>query len=179
MRNEFTRATPVSLPANSAVTHAYQSVNLADAYAVQLPAGASDDPEVLARFIFDNQPAWVGKLLTMRDAIVAGAGLKTAGHLATLAVGAGATRLGIFKIYSKDDTEIVIGEDDKHLDFRLSVLCAAPTAPGESRRLTLSTVVHCHNLLGRSYILAIAPFHRMVVKASLNRAARLGWPLRA
>ena len=37
-------------------------------------------------------------------------------------------------------------------------------------------VVHCHNLLGRVYILVIAPFHGQVVKASLRRAARVGWP---
>jgi hypothetical protein len=42
--------------------------------------------------------------------------------------------------------------------------------------LTVSTVVHCHNLPGRAYLLVIAPFHRMVVKASLRRAARVGWP---
>jgi hypothetical protein len=39
-----------------------------------------------------------------------------------------------------------------------------------------ATVVPCHNLLGRAYIFVIAPFHRMVVKASLRRAAMLGWP---
>jgi len=36
--------------------------------------------------------------------------------------------------------------------------------------------VHCHNRLGRLYILVIAPFHRLVVQASLRRAAQIGWP---
>jgi hypothetical protein len=39
--------------------------------------------------------------------------------------------------------------------------------------------VHCHNRLGRFYIFVIAPFHRLVVKASLRRAAALGWPKQA
>jgi hypothetical protein len=39
--------------------------------------------------------------------------------------------------------------------------------------------VHCHNRLGRIYITLIAPFHRLVVEASLRRAARLGWPTAA
>ncbi len=34
-------------------------------------------------------------------------------------------------------------------------------------------MVHCHNLLGRTYLSVIAPFHRRVVKASLDRAARV------
>jgi hypothetical protein len=42
--------------------------------------------------------------------------------------------------------------------------------------LTLSTVVHCHNALGRTYIRVIAPFHRLIVKSCLRRAARTGWP---
>ncbi|HSW05957.1 MAG TPA: DUF2867 domain-containing protein [Aquabacterium sp.] len=151
-------------------------MNLADAFAIGLPSGASGDPDLLARFIFAHQPSWIGKLTNLRDRIVACFGLKTAEHLATLAGDAKAKRLGIFRVYGTSDTEIVVGEDDKHLDFRVSVLCAAGPAPDSGRQLIVSTVVHCHNLLGRAYILVIAPFHRQVVKASLRRAAQIGWP---
>lgn len=173
---EFTLATPVALPAQSHITDVYTSVNLADAFAIALPSSASSDPDVLARFIFLHQPYWIGKLLRVRDMIVVGFGLKTAKHLATLANDAMANRVGIFKVYGKNENEIVLGEDDKHLDFRLSVLCTRGTAPDSSRQLTLSTVVHCHNRLGRAYLFAIAPFHRLVVKATLRRAALVGWP---
>lgn len=176
MSIEFTLARPVALPAQSGIIHAYKSLNLADAFAIPLPPNASTDPDLLARFIFEHQPSWVGKLLSVRDAIVARFGLKTAQDLAALGADGKAGRLGIFKVYSTTATEVVVGEDDKHLDFRLSILCSGGPAPDSGRLLTLSTVVHCHNLLGRAYILAIAPFHRMVVKASLQRAARLGWP---
>lgn len=176
MANEFTLATPVALPALSAIVHAYPSVNLADAFAIRLPPAASGDPEVLARFLFSQQPAWVGMLMRVRDAIVALLGLKTGKQLATLATAPKARRVGIFKIYSVSAIEMVLGEDDKHLDFRVSVLCSSAFAPEAGRQLTVSTVVHCHNLLGRVYILIIAPIHRLVVKASLRRAARIGWP---
>ncbi|MES2318910.1 MAG: DUF2867 domain-containing protein [Pseudomonadota bacterium] len=173
---EFGRATPVALPAHCAVAHIFVSTNLADAFAILLPLSASSDPDVLARFIVENQPGWIGKLAILRDLIVSVFGLKTAEHLATLAGEAKANRVGIFKVYSTSETEIVLGEDDKHLDFRASFLCTSGPAPESSRLLTVSTVVHCHNLLGRAYILVIAPFHRMVVKASLGRAASVGWP---
>jgi hypothetical protein len=176
MTSDFTLVTPVSLPSQSRIIRAYQTTNLADAFAVRLPASASGDPELLARFIFLHQPRWIGKLTSVRDAMVAGFGLKTARHLATLAGDARAARVGIFKVYSTSDTEIVLGEDDKHLDFRLSVLCSPGPMPEGGRQLVVSTVVHCHNLLGRTYIRVIAPFHRMVVKASLRRAAHIGWP---
>jgi hypothetical protein len=151
-------------------------VNLADAFAIRLPATASSDPELLARFLFSQQPAWVGRLMRVRDAIVARFCLKTGTQLATLANAPKARRVGIFKIYSTSVDEIILGEDDKHLDFRVSVMCSSATAPDASRQLTVSTVVHCHNLLGRTYILIIAPIHRLVVGASLRRAARIGWP---
>jgi hypothetical protein len=176
MSIEFARARPVRLPPQSGVTRLYPSVHLADAFAIRLPGGASADPDVLARFIFSHQPAWVGGLMRVRDLAVARMGLKTGKHLATLAQGAAAERVGIFRVYSTNGSEIVVGEDDKHLDFRVSVLCSGEAGPGMGKELTVSTVVHCHNLLGRTYILAIAPFHRLVVKASLRRAAKIGWP---
>lgn len=176
MTVEFNFATPVAIPVHSGIADVYKRVHLADAFAIRLPLGASRDPDELARFIFSSQPPWIGALTHVRDMIAARLGLKTAKHLATLASGARAGRVGIFKVYSTNDTEIVLGEDDKHLDFRLSILCASEPASKIAPQLTLSTVVHCHNLLGRAYLLVIAPFHRIVVKASLRRAAHIGWP---
>jgi hypothetical protein len=172
MLREFELITSVPVPSRSGITHLYTSTNLADAFAIRLPAGTSSNPDLLARFIFSHQPFWVGWLLKVRDTIVASFGLKTTKHLASLA-----HRVGAFKVYSTDRTEIVLGEDDKHLDFRISVLCAGEAEPEGSHQLVLSTVVQCHNRLGRAYLFVIAPFHRLVVKATLLRAARVGWPL--
>jgi len=173
---EATAAIPVPLPAKASVLHIYDPVHLADAFAIRLPHDASDDPEVLARFIMSHQPSWIARLTAVRDLIVACFGLKTTRHLAGLAGSGKAERIGFFCVYRKDDTEIVVGEDDKHLDFRLSILRSNVSAADAGSQLTVTTVVHCHNLLGRAYIFAIAPFHRMVVKASLRRAAAIGWP---
>ena len=74
--------------------------------------------------------------------------------------------------------EILLGEDDRHLDFRVSVLCSpAPSgvSPG-GRQLVLSTVIRYHNVCGRLYFLVVGPFHRALVKSALRRAARIGWP---
>ncbi|KQV11437.1 hypothetical protein ASC74_08815 [Pseudomonas sp. Root329] len=172
MPREFELITSVPVPLRSGISHFYKSMNLADAFAIRLPAGTSSNPDLLARFIFSHQPSWIGWLLKVRDTIVACFGLKTAKHLATLA-----HRIGIFKVYSTNQTEIVLGEDDKHLDFRISVLCSGEAEPEGSHQLVFSTVVQCHNRLGRAYIFVIAPFHRLVVKASLLRAAQVGWPL--
>jgi hypothetical protein len=177
MSNQHHRVTRVSLPPESSIAKAYALTNLADAYSIELPSGASTNPELLARFIFAHQAPWIGSLLAVRDAIVGRFGLKTAKQLTSLRAQSETARVSIFKIYATSPTEIVLGEDDKHLDFRLSVLCPSQPSPAGKRQLTLSTVVHCHNRLGRLYIFIIAPFHRLVVQSSLRSAARIGWPL--
>ena len=176
MPSKLTLVEQVALPSQSAVATAFESVNLADAFSIQLPSEASIDLDVLARFIFSVQPSWIRALTNVRDAIVTGFGLKTAKHLATLSSDATANRISIFRVFGTSKNEVVLGDNDKHLDFRLSILCTPGSPPNAGSQLTLSTVVHCHNLLGRTYLSLIAPFHRQVVKASLRRAACVGWP---
>jgi hypothetical protein len=177
MPNADSSVQAVALPTESAVTRLYHAPDLADAYAVRLPDNAIDDPELLARFVFAHQAGWVAKLMSVRDALVARVGLKTAKQLRAQSAGGSRERVDIFRIYTRSAHEIILGENDSHLDFRLSVLQQTRhTRDGRSRYLVLSTVVHCHNGLGRVYILAIAPFHRMVVRSALRRAARMGWP---
>ena len=122
MPSEFTLVIPVAIPAQSSVASTYESTNLADAFAIRLPFGTSGDPDVLWRFLLSHQPFWIGWLTNVRDAVVACFGLKTAKQLASLAGNATGDRIAFFKVYSRSETEIVLGEDDKHLDFRLSVL---------------------------------------------------------
>jgi hypothetical protein len=165
---------PVTIPAESRVRQLYSSTFLADAYEAPLPAGATHDPQALAKFIFGNQPSWVSKLMRTRDLIAKRFGLKTADRLRKSA----GKRVGIFKIFETHPTEIILGEDDRHLDFRVSVMLRSKPLAGDATTfVVVSTVVHCHNLLGRCYISLIAPFHRLVVKAGLRRAATLGWPM--
>lgn len=49
MSTEHHHATSVSLPPESAIAKAYASMNLADAYSIELPTGASTNPELLDR----------------------------------------------------------------------------------------------------------------------------------
>jgi Protein of unknown function (DUF2867) len=160
----------VSIPNESRVRQAYATTDLADAYELHLPTGAMHDPEALARFMFSNQPVWMSRLMRLRDFIVGWFGLKTADGLRRST----GKRIGIFRIYETRETEIIMGEDDRHLDFRVSVLLRSRQHLGDDATfVVVSTVVHCHNRLGRLYIFVIAPFHRLIVKAVLRRAALL------
>ncbi|MEP6721003.1 MAG: DUF2867 domain-containing protein [Variovorax sp.] len=166
------RAHAVPLPPGVRVARLYPGAFLADAFAIDLPPGATHDVLALARFALTRPAPWVERLLAVRDAIVSLFGLKTSRDLRADNGAASPPRVGFFRIYETLPDEVVLGEDDRHLDFRLSVQRSAD-------QLTAVTVVHCHNLLGRTYIRVIAPFHRKVVRSALNRAAQAGWPTAA
>lgn len=171
-----TRATAVSLPQASRLTNVFSSTDLADAFAVELPEGASCDAGVLARFVFERPPPWALKLMRLRDLLVGGFGLKTVKRLDAELASGGHPRIAVFKVYEESRREVVFGENDKHLDVRFSVLCGDDRASHGGRRLVLATVVQCHNRFGRFYLACIAPFHRVIVRSCLASAARRGWP---
>ncbi|MCF8532061.1 MAG: DUF2867 domain-containing protein [Reyranella sp.] len=159
----------VPLPTGSRIADLFAGADLADAYAIDLPSGSSRDIETLTRFMLGEEAPWLRLLMGVRDAVVAGFGLKTSRRLRQGSVTDGVARIYIFRVYEITWNEAILGEDDKHLDFRVSV----QRRPGD---IVVTTVVHCHNLLGRAYLALITPFHRLVVKSILRRAARRGWP---
>ncbi|WP_343676701.1 DUF2867 domain-containing protein [Paraburkholderia heleia] len=83
-------------------------------------------------------------------------------------------RLSIFRVFERHEDEIILGENDTHLDFRVSVL-VQPASKEGPRRLIVTTLVFYNRLLGRTYLGLIAPFHRIVVQASRDLAQKLGW----
>lgn len=158
------RAHAIPLPADVRVASCYPGAFLADAFAIALPAGDPADARELAERALARQAPWVERLMRLRDLVVTPFGLKTAKALRADRP-EGRARIGIFRVYESSADEVVLGEDDAHLDFRLSLRRSAD-------QLVAVTVVHCHNLLGRSYIRLIAPFHRAVVRSALARAVR-------
>ena len=69
------------------------------------------------------------------------------------------------------ENEIIAGRDNKHMDFRLSVL---KVRRGDAADLVVTTVSSVHNLFGRIYLFLIVPFHRAGVQGLLARAVRTG-----
>lgn len=163
------KAHAVPVPSDSVLAPRYVGANLLDAFAIRLPPGANDDLEGLARAGLERQAWWIRALTRMRDAIMAPVGVKSSRAVGAAAAARGPV-IGFFPLLSKSAGELVLGEDDRHLDFRVALLLRAGAAGG--RELVVVTVVHCHNWLGRTYLAVIAPFHRVIARASLEQAAR-------
>lgn len=106
---------------------------------------------------------WIDALLTLRNILVAPFGLKDGRHR-----NSGLDVIGIFPVVSQTPGRLVAGFDDKHLDFRVVV---DVSDAGRERSVTATTLVLTHNLLGRIYLMTIMPFHKLVVRSMLQRAA--------
>ena len=111
--------------------------------------------------------------MRLRDRIVGPIGLKTSDQSAWLNSGHNTfqvgDRLGIFRVFDRTDDELLLGEDDRHLDFRLSVLVRND---GNASWVIVSTLVRFNNALGRAYFLLVRPFHKLIVPALLRNAYR-------
>ncbi|TIV23176.1 MAG: DUF2867 domain-containing protein, partial [Mesorhizobium sp.] len=83
--------------------------------------------------------------------------------------------VAFFPVLSRSENELVLGVDDRHLDFRASILLGALNDEG-AFEVVVTTVVHCHNTFGRAYLTLIKPFHVLVVRSNLSRAvpAKIG-----
>jgi len=150
-----------------------------DCYSVSLKGRADlqeSDMRVLANHILNADIRWMRALLTMRDRLTGLLGMKATDELALeqshlpLNQREVGDRLEFFKIYMVADNEIILGEDDWHQDFRLSVFRKTGSTP----RVYASTCCKRHNLAGHAYLALILPFHKLIARSVLNRAVVSG-----
>src|SRR5258708_26693212 len=165
----MTKAYAVPVPTDSALAPLYVGADLLDAFAIHVPAGASDDLEVLARAAFERQAGWIRALTWVRDAVMAPVGVKSSRAIGAAAAARGSV-IGYFPLLSKSAGELVVGEDDRHLDFRVAILLRAGAAG--RREVVAGAGGHCHNPLGRTSLAGVGAFPRGVGRAALERRVR-------
>jgi hypothetical protein len=134
-----------------------------DAFRITVDDNALDARRAAERMMARG-PRWVETLITVRNRVVAPLGLKTPAPTRTST----ADTIGIFPVLSETPSRVVAGLDDTHLDFRVVVdVVAEPSG----RRVTATTLVLTHNLLGRVYLRIILPFHRLIARTMLRQIA--------
>ncbi|MEX3950807.1 DUF2867 domain-containing protein [Paraburkholderia sp. EG287B] len=150
--------TPTAAIRASGLTH----IDFADGY-----SGQADrtyvDAEQAARAVFADPPHMVRCLMALRNGIVAPFGLRASVDFSDRGLG----KIDVFPIISSTGTEVVVGGNDKHLDFRIWI-SIQPSPKGSE--VTISTLVKINNLLGRAYLFVIMPFHKLLSRSMLQRA---------
>jgi hypothetical protein len=133
----------------------------ADAFRIDVD-GTGLDARHAAQRMMGRSPRWVEILVSLRNALVKPFGLKSSGAGERAPGGV----IGLFPVLSETPDRLIAGFDDAHLDFRVVV---DVRASDEGQQVTATTVVRTHNLLGRTYLAIILPFHRRIVPAMLRQ----------
>ena len=118
--------------------------------------------------VLGHQPLWMKRIIIARNRIVGLFGLEapTISEImhpeirSSYCIG---DKIGAWPIYALNDTELIAGRDNKHLDFRLSVL-----KTGDS--VVFSTVCTVHNTFGKIYLFCIKPFHSWGIRKLISNA---------
>lgn len=114
-------------------------------------------------------PRWADMLMRIRNAFARLIGLDTGGYKRDTYVSDYypiGSRAVYFTVIDRNDNEILMAENDKHLNFRVSVLKIQEEA---ITYIYLSTVVKFNNSLGRLYFFFVKPFHRIIIISLLKR----------
>lgn len=133
------------------------------------------DALTAARRALSTMPWWVKALMALRNSAVAPFALIALGPSALGRIREDwrpAERIGLFPLLAQDAERVVLGMDAWHLDFRIVVDASAESRVASDRCIRVTTLVRTHNWPGRTYLRIVLPFHRVIVPALLDQAAR-------
>ncbi len=162
--------TEIAVPPNSDIAQHLHGAYFADAYEVSINRTAMTALDIYLSTVAMT-PAWIERLMTIRNGVVGVFGLKNLGSLGAIDRTKPASayrvgdRVGIFVIHSLSDQEAIFGDSDKHLNAKISI---RKTDADDHSSVAITTVVHIHNTLGRMYLFFVVPVHRRIVPAMLR-----------
>ncbi len=143
-----------TIPENSAIANGFEKIDYCDSF--RISKSTRDNVEKIAGKIFE-MPKWVGWLMSVRNSIAGIFGLKIGKDVKpNIAM--------YFTVIEQNENEIVMGEADKHLDFRASVFVDRANS-----FIYLTTLVHFNNVWGKIYFIPVKPFHQIIIKSLLRK----------
>lgn len=71
-----------------------------------------------------------------------------------------------FQIFSIQENEIILGADDKHLNFRVSIY----DSDEKQFNIKVTTLVQYNNRFGKIYMAIIKPLHLPIIKSMIKQA---------
>lgn len=151
-----------TIPEGSILT-GFERIDYCDSFRIPLPENQTVD-QITTRMFRTRK--WVTRLMNIRNAVVKVFGLKTGkGNTVDADYYPIGSRAVYFTVIDRNDQEIVMGEQDKHLDFMASVF-----TDRENGFAYMTTVVRFNNWWGRLYFIPVKPFHGIIIKSSVKQA---------
>ncbi|MDH6250745.1 hypothetical protein M2347_000472 [Chryseobacterium sp. H1D6B] len=158
----------MKIPENSLLNN--QNFDYADSFEKEFVSRENHiNSSELGKLFFSSGSGWIKKLFSFRNKIVKVFGLKTPEDQEKKEVKyEPGDQIGLFKVINKTNNEIIIGEDDKHLNFQVSLLLDNEDSRNHKRKLTITTIVKYNNWWGKLYFFPVKPFHKLIVPSMLN-----------
>lgn len=152
-----------------------ESADFVNGYRVPLGHGDANVIDVFFA-IFGHYPMWIKAILMARNRLASWCGLDAASaselrHFQNKKHYRVGDKIGVWPIFTLTPSELIAGRDNKHLDFRLSLLKSANSEPDS---VTVSTVCKVHNTFGKIYLACVIPFHQWGIQRLISQAIRAG-----
>jgi Protein of unknown function (DUF2867) len=131
--------TEIAVSSNSDIAKHLHGAYFADAYEVSIKRPAMTALEIYLSAVAMT-PAWIERLMMIRNRVVSVFGLKNLGGLSAIDRTKPASayrvgdRVGIFVIHSLSDQEAIFGDSDKHLNAKISVRKTGIVISGDFHR---------------------------------------------
>ena len=157
------------LPQSSALNKFIADKDFVDCYSAQIQHSEQSIDD-LARGAQFKMPKWAIPLLLLRNIIVKPLGLKTTfeGQQSRTGTINPGEYVNFFHVAERHDNEVIMGGDDKHLDYRVSVFRDNKVP----ETLYVATWVHRNNWLGHAYLFFVLPFHKAIVSNMTKNIAK-------
>jgi len=153
-------------PENSLIYKDFGRIDYCDSYHIVKSTDETIDNITTEVFRIPN---WVDLLIRIRNSLVRLFGLKTGNEknfTESINYSIGEKAGSYFAVIDRSENEIVMGQNDKHLNFRVSVM---KKKCEQDCSIYLTTIVKFNNIWGRMYFLPVKPFHQIIVKSLLKR----------
>ena len=155
-----------NVPEKSIILNGFGRIDYSDTYKTQITLNDYSVDRVTTDIF--KTPKWVDNLMKLRNIIVKVFGLKT-GDKSDIRIEKYypiGSKAVYFTVIDRSENEIVMAENDKHLNFRTSVMIQKSNI---NSTVFLSTIVQFNNFFGKLYFLLIKPFHRTIIKSLLKK----------
>jgi len=160
------------IPEYSVISKNFDDIHYCDSFSILTQT--NENLDTITTEVFQT-PQWADMLMTVRNTVTKLVGLDAGGykkdtHISDFyPVG---SRAVYFTVIDRNENEIIMAENDKHLNFRISIMV---NREGDNVTIYLTTLLKFNNLLGKLYFFPVKPFHRLIVISLLKGASlRLG-----
>lgn len=145
------------MPTNQRLIAKYLPANYMDSHSVTLTGKPEWTPRDLFEALKENRPKCVSLTCKFRDLLVKPLGLKPRCIFTETVV-------------EEDDYELIVGGEDVHMDFHVSVFC--PPKMGEEQTVTVTAAVAYKKPIAAAYFLLVWGFYWRVIKQVMKKVVK-------